>query len=328
MSSVRLLQFARGFDRRRQRRPTYLSNYQYRQFSDQDSQKLCFKYANFLSSVKSNGKDEDGKVTHQYMLDNKVCEIIIDNPSKRNSINGKMMGDIARIFDEILLEKKRKPLAVIIRGAGNFFCSGADLSLSLNEVNTPEKGLQMSHFMTDALNSLRASDILSVSLLNGPALGGGAELATTCDWRIVDSRAYIQFVHARIGASPGWGGGGRLLHIVGRQHALRLLATSERIKAQEMLKIGLADHVIEPTAEKESDATALSHYYLQSVLDYLKPYMEQPYESSVKGIKSIIAASERSEGDMAEVEKQIFLHQWASDDNKHGISTFLSRKSK
>lgn len=294
----------------------------YRHFSEnvQDSRKLCIKYAKFLESVKNNGKDDDGKITHQYIQDNKVCDIIIDNPKKRNSINGKMMYEIAQILDDILYEKN--PLGVIIRGKGDYFCSGADLSLSLTEISTSEKGLEMCHFMTDALNSLRGSDILSVCVLNGPALGGGAELSTTCDWRIVNTESYIQFVHAKIGASPGWGGASRLINIVGRQQALRLLGTSERIDANGMLRIGLADKIIsiEP-------GNVLSSQYeddIQHALDYLKPYIEQqPYISSVRGIKSIIAASESNT--IASIEKQIFQRQWASHDNKHAISTFLSR---
>lgn len=291
-----------------------------RRFSERTSQKFCSKYANFLDIVKNNGKHDEGKITCHCIQDNKVCEIVISNPKKRNSINGKMMCDFARIVDDVLFETK--PFAVIIRGTGEFFCSGADLSLSLDEISTPGRGLQMSDFMTDALNSLRSADILSVAVLNGPALGGGAELATTCDWRIIDSSAYIQFVHARIGASPGWGGAARLINIVGRQQALRLLGTSERINTEEMLQIGLADMVV-PSAEA-IDSNVRHERLLQYAMNHLNPYLKQPYESSVRGIKSTVAATEND--DVITMERRIFGRQWASQDNKQAISLFLSRQ--
>lgn len=299
-----------------------VASQRHRFFSSQGDGRLSVKYASFLKSVENNGKQDGGRIFHQYIYDNKVCQITIDNQKKRNSISGRMMCDIARIFDEILYDKK--PLAVIIHGQGDMFCSGADLSLSLNEINTPEKGLQMSYFMTDALNSLRAADILSVALLNGPAIGGGAELATTCDWRIMNFHAYIQFVHAKIGASPGWGGAVRLINIVGRQHALHLLGTSERVDVDRALAIGLVDKQDISHPAYLVSGKSMQEVQLQTALGFLSPYLNQPYPSSVRGIKSIIAASES--GQTFAVEKQVFGRQWASEDNKHAISKFWTSR--
>jgi ethylmalonyl-CoA/methylmalonyl-CoA decarboxylase len=72
-------------------------------------------------------------------------------------------------------------------------------------VNTPERGLMMSKYMTDALNRLRQSDIISIAAINGKAIGGGAELTTTTDFRIMSESIdnYISFIHAKLGAAPG-----------------------------------------------------------------------------------------------------------------------------
>ena len=121
-------------------------------------------------------------------------------------------------------------------------------------MNTSELAILMSQFMTDAFTRLRCSGFVSVCLINGSAVGGGAEIATVCDYRykinftenffhpsehyyivltkfvveinnlffdvrlMIDTPGkYICFIHAKIGASPGWGGASRLVSIVGEK---------------------------------------------------------------------------------------------------------------
>lgn len=159
-------------------------------------------YKGFLDRVISNKCD--GKILYN-TINEHVREIVIDNPAKRGSLSGFMMNQLADIGDEILYGKDKHPFAIIIRGTGDSFCSGMNLSLSNNELNTTETGMQMCDFMTDLLNSLKASSSIIVSLVNGPALGGGAEVVTASDFRIMLSTTYIQFYHARRSLSPGWG---------------------------------------------------------------------------------------------------------------------------
>ena len=90
---------------------------------------------------------------------------------------------------------------MVLCGDQNAFCAGADLLLAKELLNTPEKGVAMSEFMSDALNRLRNYiPLVSVSVLSGPALGGGAEMATATDYRVMGSSSYVHFVHAKIGA--------------------------------------------------------------------------------------------------------------------------------
>ncbi|ETV82952.1 hypothetical protein, variant 2 [Aphanomyces astaci] len=113
----------------------------------------------------------------------------------------------------------------------------------------------MSRVMTHALTRLRRLPFPSVAVVEGAAIGGGAEITTACDFRVLARSASIQFVHGRMGVSPGWGGGARLVQLVGRQRALRLLGRTEKVAAADAEVLGLADAVVEDNAV---DAGAVS----------------------------------------------------------------------
>ena len=257
---------------------------------------LTSKHAEFLDLVRDHG---GGSITLTRDTTNSAIAVLtLCNEMKKNAISGQMMAELADILDTLLLsEKIISPssssstvttknssdsdssddlVGLIIRGQGRVFCAGADLSLVRDRVNTSERGLMMSRFMTDALTRLRQSRYITVALLTGPAVGGGAEICTVADYRIMvqeetsgkgkgeeggkeegDSN-HVCFIHASLGASPGWGGAYRLQSIVGRSVALRLLGTSVKVKPEQALAMGLIDHVVVVTPQSTSDTTTAS----------------------------------------------------------------------
>eukprot|EP00967_Tisochrysis_lutea_P053715 scaffold66922_cov30-Tisochrysis_lutea.AAC.2 len=138
------------------------------------------------------------------------------------------------------LESWHEGRVLLLSGEGGHFCSGADLGTVRQAIDTPERGALMSRFMTEVLDRLRNLPLLTVAAIDGAAVGGGAELCTAADIRVVSSNARIKFVHTRLGAAPGWGGAARLVQEVGRATALRLLLHSETIDAENAVSIGLA----------------------------------------------------------------------------------------
>eukprot|EP01031_Cornospumella_fuschlensis_P035896 gene35896-43540_t len=236
-----------------------------------------------------------------------------------------MMKDIAEIVDHLTLSEDMKSsdcVAVILRSTGDdIFSSGADFGLASAVINSPDNGLLMSRFMTNALNRLRSSGYISVCAVTGSALGGGAELITTTDFRIMSSAKnhFVQFIHAKLGASPGWGGARRLTEIVGRQSALRLLASAERVAADQALRIGLVDQVI-PQALSDQDWRAAS-------LAFLQPYTSMPYPKSVRAVKQAIGGVEGAEiGSAILHEQQMFYERWFSADNQEAIAKATKKK--
>ena len=83
--------------------------------------------------------------------------------------------------------------------------------------------------------------MITVALVRGHAIGGGAELATACDFRLMEADARIGFVQSTMGVAPGWGGGTRLVRLLGRKKALELMISARVLPAVEAVAEGLAD---------------------------------------------------------------------------------------
>ena len=80
--------------------------------------------------------------------------------------------------------------------------------------------------------------------LQGAAVGGGAELTTLTDFRLVSQEASVSFVHGRMGVAPGWGGARRLVDLLGRRRALDLMLTCSKVGAEEGRRLGYFDSVL------------------------------------------------------------------------------------
>ena len=174
--------------------------------------------------------------------------LTLNNPARHNAIAPQMMLQLSDIIDRLSGSNNEKVHTLVVRGAGDrSFCAGMDLSHA--HMYTPEAGREMSLLMQDTLTRLQSLPLISIAAITGPALGGGAELAMACDMRVMHSdvhnkRAYLQFVQARMGVVPGWGGCTRLVSIVGRSRALQLLCGMPRVHAQLGLDWGLCDAVL------------------------------------------------------------------------------------
>lgn len=181
----------------------------------------------------------------------KSAVIEIHNPSARNALSGKMMAELADIVTRLEdPEVYSKLNTVILKGTGGWFCAGADLRVAQKQLTSNEAGTAMGALMVDTLTRFRRLPLVSFAIIEGGAYGGGAELTTSCDYRLIEGNAIVQFVQARMGVSPGWGGGARLYKLVGRQHALRLLCTAAKTSPEDAVKLGLADLVF--SAEREA----------------------------------------------------------------------------
>eukprot|EP00605_Chrysophyceae_sp_TOSAG23-4_P002506 GSChrysophyteH1.ASY1.ANO1.2769.1 assembled CDS len=241
------------------------------------------------------------------------------------------MLQLAMHVDNLELEDEdSQPTGIIIASTGDFFSSGLDLNLAKGLINTPEMGASMCSFMTDALNRIRSSNAISVCVISAPAIGGGMELVTTTDFRVMRTDApvtkdddeeelrptvwpapFIQSVHARIGAAPGWGGARRLVSIVGRQHALNMLGTSAKIYPEHAVDIGLVDSLY--VADEGEDCVEVGY-------QYLSPFLKQRYSGSVKAMKEIChAADTQSMEGGIEAEKAVFQRRWFGRDNRDAL---------
>jgi enoyl-CoA hydratase/carnithine racemase len=153
-----------------------------------------------------------------------------------------------------------------------------------------------------------------VAAMEGPALGGGAELALACDLRVMGENSYFSFVQLRVGIVPGWGGGRRLAEIVGWKRALGLFATTARVPAAEALRLGLADRL---TVDGQAFHEARE---LVEEMATLPPL-------AVRALKPLLRRPSTTPGSEADgFEADTFGRLWATDDHEEAIASLIDRR--
>ena len=222
------------------------------------------------------------------------------------------MVELADIIEE--LADWREGKAVLLRGAGGNFCSGVDLRF-VRQITDPTGAAIMCQFMQATLGRLLALPLVSVALVEGYALGGGAELTTACDYRLVTPDTTIRFVQALRGVTPGWGGGCRLVDLVGRRTALHLLSSGRPLRGQQAVAVGLADDVV---------AT-------DSALDEAVAWLTERTPASpalTQAVKRVVvnAAAAQSKPGALEREKEIFCLLWSGEEHEAVLSQDLKHK--
>jgi enoyl-CoA hydratase/carnithine racemase len=175
----------------------------------------------------------------------KVATVTLNRPDRRNAIDQAMRDALRDALGS--LDADVSVRVVILTGAGSAFCAGVDLSEGIS-ADSPAASAGPSPAQLAARPPVAAplwafrKPVLAA--LNGPAVGGGLELALACDIRIAASSARLGLTEARIGSLPGSGGTQLLPRLIGAGNAARMLLTGELIDAAEALRIGLVSEVI------------------------------------------------------------------------------------
>ncbi|MFY9529641.1 MAG: enoyl-CoA hydratase-related protein [Candidatus Acidiferrales bacterium] len=172
-----------------------------------------------------------------------IARITFNRPQVLNALN---RGTVEELGD--CLNRARDDAgirALILTGAGEkAFVAGADI----NELArlTPVDGRQSSRVGQEILHRLETMGKPSIAAINGFALGGGCELALACTIRIASRTARLGQPEVKLGILPGYGGTQRLARLCGKGIAHELILTGEMIPADEALRIGLVNRVVEP----------------------------------------------------------------------------------
>jgi enoyl-CoA hydratase/carnithine racemase len=165
--------------------------------------------------------------------------VTVDRPSVRNAISPATMDALELALDAVV----SSVAVLVIRGGGDrAFVSGGDLK-ELAKIRTFDGAVAMAVRMRRLCDRIATFPVPVVAVLNGHALGGGAEVAAAADIRVAADDVTIGFNQSRLAIMPAWGGAERLASIVGRSQAVLLTTTGERISAAEALRIGLFDRV-------------------------------------------------------------------------------------
>jgi len=188
--------------------------------------------------------------------------ITLNRPDSLNSISSQLAKDFHRVLDDIKFDMDTR--ALIITGEGRSFCSGADLKE--RETYTPEnrgrKIQEMNELVTTLFEKIETLEIPTIAAVNGFALGGGMELAISCDIRVSSDKGLFGFPEIDYGSYPGAGGPTMLPRRIPLGKAKLMLFTGRRISAEEAEKMDIVEMVV-PHEDLMKEAMALAEEIAQ-----------------------------------------------------------------
>lgn len=183
-----------------------------------------------------------------------VAIVTIDRPKALNALNPEVLADLKAAFEAIDQNTVR---CVVLTGAGDkSFVAGADIG-SMSTM-TKAEGEAFGKLGNDVFLEIESFPLPVIAAVNGFALGGGNELAMSCDIRICSDNAVFGQPEVGLGITPGFGGTQRLPRIVGVSKAMELILTAKTIKADEAKAIGLVSEVY-PAEELMDKAMELAN---------------------------------------------------------------------
>ena len=214
----------------------------------------------------------------------KIGTITFNRPKVLNALNRKTMEELGEILASAYDDGEVRVL--ILTGAGDkAFIAGADI----NELaqRTPVDGKEFSRFGQEVLHRLETLGKPSIAAINGYALGGGCELALACTMRIASKTAKLGQPEVKLGIIPGYGGSQRLARLCGKGAAHELCLAGEMISAEEALRIGLVNRVVDPaelipTAEAIAKKIAANApLAVKFAMEAIEHGMEMPQEEGL-----------------------------------------------
>ena len=239
-----------------------------------------------------------------------VAVITIDRAEKLNALNGAVRQEIMRAVDELAHDDDVK--VAILHGAGErAFAAGADVGEFASRTAAEQWEVYRRRRVYDAVADFPKPIIAAI---HGYCLGGGSELALACDLRVADRTARFGQAEIRIGLIPGAGGTQRLARLVGPGQAMRIALTGDFIDAEEAARIGLVEFLVDEGEhlDKAREIAGRIARWSPVALRLVK--------------KSVRAALETPLSAGLELEKELFLAAFGSEDGQEGMRAFVEKR--
>jgi len=185
-----------------------------------------------------------------YSHDGRVVTVMLNRPEKRNAINRDMARELRQVVEAI---REDPDLAVvIIRGAGEHYCAGDDIS-EFPRFSDDQSAVGAANFVMrevtlyqDTANAIEELEKVVISVVDGNCIGGGLELTMVSDLVISTDRANFGIPEIDIDITPGWGGTSRLSRFVGRHKVKEMVLLGTLLNAEEARECGLVNWVVPP----------------------------------------------------------------------------------
>ncbi len=245
-----------------------------------------------------------------YETEGRIAIITINRPEALNALNEDVLKDLKAAFENVDQNEIR---AIILTGAGEkSFVAGADIAAM--STMTKQQGEVFGKFGNDIFRMIETFPIPVIAAINGFALGGGNELAMSCDIRICSDNAMFGQPEVGLGITPGFGGTQRLARIIGVGKAKELVYGARNIKADEAYRLGLVNNVY-PQAELLAAAKKLA-----SIIAANAPI-------AVRNCKKAINDGLQVDMDKAiAIEEKLFGDCFETADQKEGMGAFLEKR--
>jgi 2-(1,2-epoxy-1,2-dihydrophenyl)acetyl-CoA isomerase len=173
--------------------------------------------------------------------------VTIHRPEARNALTRQVIARVTQAFHEASADRGVR--CVVLTGAGGHFCAGADLRQNLAEDAALLEHLdQYMDEFHGLVKSVVRCEKPTVAMMDGAAVGFGADLAFACDLRVASTRAYVQEKFVKIGLMPDGGGTFWLPRLVGTARAMQMILLAEKVEAAELKALGVVARVVEPDA--------------------------------------------------------------------------------
>ena len=264
--------------------------------------------------MKSEKTDNGGMdMAYNIQIENGVAMFTINRPDMRNAVNHQVMEGLEQFLDRI--EDHPDIAYAVITGAGDrAFCSGGDLA-EFHGFRTADEAFPMLSKMTELLYRVATLPMPVIALVNGAAVGGGCEIATACDYRVVSSRAKVGFIQGTLAITTGWGGATLLFEKSGKHdQAFRFLSEAEVHTADTLLAEGWATEVYEGDAEE-----GLKHFLAK--MSRIHPSVHRAYKTVA--IRKWTADFMRDR--MLEESRQCSI-LWEAEAHHEAVDRFLAKK--
>ena len=239
-----------------------------------------------------------------------VATITINRPKALNALSTAVLTDLNAALDEVAADQD--VYALIITGAGEkSFVAGADIAEMKDK--SVEEAAEYGKFGNAAFRKIETFRCPVIAAVNGFALGGGCELAMSCDIRVASENAVFGQPEVGLGITPGFGGTQRLARLVGAGIAKEMIYTARNIKADRAAQIGLVNKVV---AAEELSATVMK--MAQGIAKNAPIAVAYAKKAINNGLQTDIDS-----GIAIEVEE--FSNCFATEDQTYGMTCFLEK---
>lgn len=231
-----------------------------------------------------------------------------------NALNIDLAQELAAAFLDLKYDPQVR--VIVITSARKVFIAGADIAMmqGITETKDLARMLDFDRRLQFANSILEDMDKPTIAVINGPSMGGGTELSLFCDFRFIAETASIGLPEVNLGLLPGAGGIQKLVRVVGRTKALRLMLQGNALTAQEALSIGLveevcsAENLLESAMKLAQDLAKKAPKAVAEIKKCVNAAMEMTRDASlmydVQGLGELFSSEDAEEGLKAFLEKR------------------------